>query len=148
LSEANIVHDEQVGTSPGFEAQGVGVVGETGVQIGEEVDTASVTERDAVDASAHSESFEDVALAGTTLSRNDEVVVTLDEVEPGELEDECLVERGLEVPVEGFECLVLDETAGADPSCDTGLGLVVDLCGEDVLEPSGVTGTLAACPSE
>jgi hypothetical protein len=41
-----------------------------------------------------------VTLAGARIAGDDDVVVAADEVEPRELEDEGLVELGLEVEVE------------------------------------------------
>ena len=44
LAEANVVDDEQVGAGPGLEAPGVGVVGEAGVEVVEQVDAAGVAQ--------------------------------------------------------------------------------------------------------
>ena len=50
---------------------------------------------------------------------DDHVVVAADNVEPRELEDKRLVERGLEVEVERLERLVLPEAALVDAPPDT-----------------------------
>ncbi len=97
------------------------------MQVGEEVDAASEAEGDALVAGAEAECFEDVALAGAALAGDDEVVVPTDEVETRELEDEGLVEGGLEVEVEGLESLALDESAVLDAPRDAAFGLVIDL---------------------
>ncbi len=148
LAEADVVDDQQVGASPGLESHRIGVVCKSGVQVGEQVGAASEAERDALDAGAKAEGLENVALAGAALAGDDEVVVTADEVETCQLEDEGLIEGGLEVEVEGLERLVLDETAVANAPRDARLGLVVDLGGEDVLEPRAVTGPLTSGPSQ
>jgi len=79
------------------------------VEIVEQVDTAGVAQANTLLAGAPAEGLEQVALAGAGIAGDDEVVVAADEVEPRELEDDGLVERGLEVEVEGFEGLVLLE---------------------------------------
>jgi len=108
LTEAHVVDDEQVGPGPGLESQGVGIVGQAGVEIGEQVDAAGVAQGDALDAGAQAEGFEHVALAGARLARDDKVVVTLNKAELGELQDKAFVECGLKVPIEGCEGLLLD----------------------------------------
>jgi len=148
LAEADIVNDEQIGPCPGLESQGVGVVGETGVQIGEQVGTAGIAHGDTLDAGAQAEGLEDVALAGAALSGDDQVVASLDEVESCELEHEALVEGGLEVPIEGFEGFSLDQAAGADSPGESRLGFMGHFSGENVLEQSGMPGALVAGPGE
>lgn len=45
-SEPDVVDDKEVGSRPGLETLGVGVVGESGVEVGEQIDAASVPEGD------------------------------------------------------------------------------------------------------
>ena len=71
-----------------------------------------------------------------------------DEVEAGELEEEALVEGGLEVPVEGLEGLVLAQAAGGDAAGDAPFELAPDLGAEDVLEERGGACPLAGGPGE
>jgi hypothetical protein len=79
---------------------------------------------------------------------DDDVVAPLDEGEIAELDDESLVEPGLEMPVEGLERLALDEAASLDAVLDAMLSLVGNLAAEDVLEQSARGWTLAGGPSE
>ena len=109
------------------------------MEIIEEVDAAGVAHGQALFAGTQCEGLEEVALAGAALAGDDEVVVAADEVEAGELEDERLVEAGLEVPVEGLEGLALDEATGIDAAADALLELVRGLGAEEVLE-EGVGG--------
>jgi len=118
------------------------------VQIGEQVDAPRVAQGDALHAGAQGEGLEDVTLAGAALSRDDQVVVAPDEVEAGELQHEALVDRGLEVPVEGLECLSLDQAADPDTPVEARGRLVIDLGGQDVLEQGGMPGSLAGGPRE
>jgi hypothetical protein len=89
-----------------------------------------------------------VALAGAVVAGDHEVVVAVDKVEAGELEDEVLVEAGLKVPVERLEGLALDEPAGVDSPVDALFELVRGLAAEDVLEERGRAGPLAGGPRE
>ena len=148
LAEADVVDDEEFWARPALEATRVGSVGEPGVEIVEEIDAAGVAHADALLAGAHREGLEEVALAGAVLAGDDEVVVAAHEVEPRELEHERLVEAGLEVPVERFECLALDEPAGVDAPGDALLELVRGLGAEDVLEERGRAGALARGPRQ
>ncbi len=134
LSEADIVDDQEVRARPGLEAAGVGAIGEAGVEIIEEVDATGVAHGEALLAGPKREGLEEVALAGAGLAGDDEVVVAADKVEAGELEDEGLVEAGLEVPVERLERLALDEATGVDPAADALLELVGGLGAEQGLK--------------
>lgn len=148
LAKANVVDDQEIGAGPGLETAGVGAIGEAGVEIIEEIDTAGVAHREALFAGTEREGLEEVALAGAALAGDDEVVVAADEVEAGELEDERFVEAGLEVPVEGLEGLALDEAAGVDAAADALLELVRGLGAEEVLEQCGGARTLVGGPGE
>jgi hypothetical protein len=134
LAESDVIDDQKVWARPGLEAAGVGAIGEAGVEIIEEVDATGVAHGEALFAGAKREGLEDVALASAGLAGDDEVVVTADEVEAGELEDKGLVEAGLEVPVERLEGLALDEATGVDTAADAQLELVGGLGAEQVLE--------------
>ena len=81
LTEADVVDDQELRTRPGLEASRVGSVGETRVEVVEEVDAARVAHADPLLARAHPEGLEDVALARAALARDDEVVVATHEVE-------------------------------------------------------------------
>lgn len=148
LAEPDVVDDQERRTRPALEAAGVGAVGEAGVEIVEQIDAAGVAHADPLLARAQGEGLEEVALAGTVVAGDHEVVVAAHEVEAGELEDEILVEAGLEVPVEGLEGLALDEPAGVDAPGDALLELVRGLGAEDVLEERGRAGALAGGPRE
>ena len=134
LAKADVVDDQELGTSPGLETAGVGAVGETGVEVVEEVDAARVAHAHTLLARADGEGLEDMALACAAVAGDDEIVVAAHEVEARELEDQGLVETGLEVPVEAFECLALDETALCDAGLDALLELLRGLSTEHVLE--------------
>ena len=118
------------------------------MQVGEQIDATRVAQGDALHASAQAERLEDVTLASAGLSRDDQVVVASDEVEAGELPNEALVERRLEVPVEGLERFSLDQAAHPDAPLEAGGGLVIDLGAQDALEQGGVPGSLAGSPRE
>jgi hypothetical protein len=148
LAEADVVNDQEIGTSPGLEAAGVGAIGKAGVEIIEEVDAAGIAHGEALFAGTECEGLEEVALAGAALAGDDEVVVAADEVEAGKLEDERLVDAGLKVPVERLEGLSLDEATGVDAAADALLELVRGLGAEEVLEEGGGAGTLAGGPDE
>jgi hypothetical protein len=148
LAEADVVDDEQLGARPRLEAPGVGVVGEPCVEVVEQVDAAGVAQGDALLAGSQAKGLEDVALAGAALAGDDEVIAPAHEVEAGELEEEGLVERRLEVPVEGFERLLLAQAARRDAARDAPLELARDLGGEDVLEQRRGAGALACGPRE
>jgi len=89
-----------------------------------------------------------VAFASAALAGDDEVIATTDEVESTELDEEGLLDTGLEVPVEGFEGFALEETTGLDAVGDAAFALVVDLDSENVLEQSGVSWTVVGGPVE
>jgi hypothetical protein len=131
-----------------LEAAGIGAIGEAGVEIVEEVDAARVAQVDPLLARAQAERFEEMALACAVVAGDHEVVVAAHEVEARELEDEGLVERGLEVPVERLEGLALDEAAAIDPPDDALLELVGGLEAQDVVEQRGDAGALAGGPRE
>jgi hypothetical protein len=103
LPEPDVVDDQELRPCPGLESACVGAICEPRVKVVEEVDAARVAHTHTLFACAHGKGFEDVALARPALARDDEVVATTDKVEARELEDERLVEGGLEVPVEGLE---------------------------------------------
>lgn len=82
------------------------------------------------------------------MAGDDDVVVAADEIESSELEDEGLVERGLEVEVERLERLVLLEAAAVDAPPDALLELVRDFGAEDVLEQRRRAGAFAHGPRQ
>ena len=148
LAQADVVDDQERRASPALEPASVGAVGEAGVEIVEQIDAAGVAHVDALLAGAQPEGLEEVALAGAVVAGDDEVFVAVDEVEPGKLEHEVLVDAGLEGPVEGLERLALDEPALVDAPRDALLELVRGLRAEDVLEEGGRAGPLAGRPRE
>jgi len=148
LAEADVVNDQELGAGPSLEAAGIGAIGEASMEIIEEVDAAGVAHGEALFAGTEREGLEEMALAGTALAGDDEVVVAADEVEAGQFDDECLVEARLEIPVEDLEGLTLDKAAGVDTATDALLELVRGLGAEEVLEQSGGAGALAGGPDE
>lgn len=148
LAETNVVNDEELGASPALEPARVGAIGEAGVEVVEQVDTASVAHGDALLAGSQAEGLEQVALARAVGAGDHEVLVAVDEVEPGEFKHEGLIEAGLEGPVEGLEGLALGKPAGVDAPRDALLELVRGFGTEDVLEERGRTGPLAGRPGE
>jgi hypothetical protein len=147
-AEADVVDDEEVGSGPPLEATWVGAVSEASMEVVEEVDAAGVAHPDALLAGPEGDGFEDVALARAAGASDDEVVVPMDEVELSELEDEGLVERGLEGPVERLEGLLFGKAAGLEAASDALLELVGCLDSEDVLEECGRAGALAGGPGQ
>lgn len=148
LTKADIIDDEELRAGPAFEAPWIRAVGDRGMEIVEEVDTASVTHADALLAGAKGEGFEDVALAGAGLAGDHDVPPPANEVEAGELDDGRSVELRLEVEVERLEGLSLLEPAAVDAIGDALIELFGDLGGEDVLEERGGPGPLAGRPRE
>ena len=148
LAETDVVDDQERGASPALESAGVGAVGEAGVEVVEQIDAAGVAHGDAQLAGTQPEGLEQVALAGAVGAGDHEVVVAVHEVEPGELEDEGLVDAGLEGPVEGLEGLALNQPAAVDAAADALLELVRGFETEDVLEERGRAGALVSRPGE
>src|SRR5690606_31308598 len=91
LAEADVIDDEECGASPGAQAFGICAVGETGMEVVEQVDAARVADRNALLTGAQPECLEDVALAGAGLTGDEQVILTLDESEAAELDDGALV---------------------------------------------------------
>lgn len=148
LAEAYVVDDEQVGRGPALEPAFVGGVGQAGVEVVQEVDAAGVAHRHPGLAAAQGDGLEDVALAGAALPGEDEVLLATDEVEAGELEDDGLVELGLEGEVEGLERLAFGQAALVDAALDAPLDLVGGLGAEDVIEQRAGAGLLLRGPGE
>jgi hypothetical protein len=148
LAKAYVVNDQELSNCPRLESPGIGAVGESGVEVVEQVNAAGVAQADALLAGAQAERFEQVALPGTRIAGDDEVIVATYEVESSELEDNSLVELGLKVEVERLECLVLLEAAAVDAPGDALLELVRSLGAEDVLEQCRRAGALAHGPRE
>ena len=148
LPQADVIDDEELGACPALEATGIRSIGEAGVEVVEQIDAARVAHVDALFTCAEPEGLEDVTLAGAVVAGNHEVLVPAHEVEASELEDEGLVEAGLEVPVERRERLALDEPAGVDAPLDPLLELVRGLDAEDMLEERGRAGALVRGPRE
>jgi hypothetical protein len=146
LTEADVVDDQQLGPSPGLQASGVGAVGEARVEVVEEIDAACVAHPDTLLASSDGKGLEYVTLACPTLARNDEVFTSPHEVEPSELEDQWLIETRLEVPVEGFERLALDETTLLNPLLYAFFEALRGLATENVLKECGRAGALVRRP--
>src|SRR5512145_2841877 len=107
LSEADVVDDEESGASPRSQALGIRTIGEARMQIVEQIDTARVAHRDTSLAGLEGNCLEEVALSRACLSRDDDVFSAVDEVEMAELDDKVFVERGLKIPIEGFERFAL-----------------------------------------
>ncbi len=75
LAESDVVDDQQLSACPGLEATVVGSIGESSVQIVEEVDAAGIAHGNALFAGPEAESLEDVALPGTCLAGDHQIVV-------------------------------------------------------------------------
>lgn len=89
-----------------------------------------------------------MALTSAGLTSNDDVIVTPNEVEATEFDEECLVEGRLEVPIEGFERLALGQAASGETVGDAANALVIDLDGQNMLEQGSVTWTILGGPVE
>lgn len=148
LPQTDVIDDEQGWVCPGLEPSCVRAVGESCVEIVEQIDASGVAHADPLLAGTQRKRFEDVTLAGAGLACDDEVIAAANEVESGELQDKRLVELGLEVPIEGFERLSLHESTDMDSARDALLELVRGLEAEDVLEQGGGAGALAGRPGE
>lgn len=85
MTETDIIDDEEARTYPGLEAPQVGVVGEAGMEVLKEVDAADIAHGDALLAGTEAYSLEDVTLPRPTVASEDDVLVSVDEVEGGKL---------------------------------------------------------------
>lgn len=148
LAEADVVHDQEVRSSPALEAALVGGVGEPGVEVVEEVDAAGVADGHLRLAATQGDGLEDVTLPGAALSCDDQVLFAPSEVEAGDLHDESLVELGLKREVEGLERLALGQAALVDAALDAPLELVGGLGAEDVVEERARRRLLLGGPGE
>ena len=148
LAQADVVDDEQLRPCPAPEPLAVGAVGEPGEEIVDEVDAARVAHGEALLAGEEHHGLEKMTLTGPALARDDEIGHAADELEPGELQYEGPVERGLEVPVEVVEELALAQPAGLDATLDAAGQAGVGLAAQDVLEKLGVSGLLGERPGE
>src|ERR1017187_1834861 len=148
LPETDVIDDEQGGGCPGLEAACVRAIGESCMEVVEQIDAAGVAHADPLLARAEAERLEDVTLAGAGLARDDEIVASSNEVESGELEDQRFVELGLEVPIEGFQRLSFHEATDMDAARDALLEFARGLEAEDALEQGRGAGALAGRPGE
>src|ERR1035438_630409 len=148
LPETDVIDDEQGGGCPGLEPACVRAIGESCMEVVEQIDAAGVAHADPLLARAEAERLEDVTLAGAGLARDDEIVASSNEVESGELEDQRFVELGLEIPIEGFERLSFHEATDMDASRDALLEFARGLEAEDALEQGRGAGALAGRPGE
>jgi hypothetical protein len=89
-----------------------------------------------------------VTLAGAALAGHDQILGVTDEVEAGELEDELLVEAGLEGPVECLKGLALGQAAVVDAAFDPSGELMGGLLAQDALEKDARGGLVGARPGQ
>lgn len=134
LAKADIVNDEPLGASPLPEASLVALVGEPGVEVVDEVDAARVADADLALARAQRERLQDVALAGSTLACDEQVVAAVEKRERGEVLDERAIEILLKREVESLERLADAEPAPVDAPLDAALTHVLGGLAEDALE--------------
>ncbi len=134
LPEAYVIDDEELGGGPALEPARVGTVGETGVEVVEQVDAAGVSHAELTLTGLDAERLQDMALAGSALAGEEQVLGASDEVEAGNLEDHGLVEAWLKGPVEGLEGLALGEAGELDSALDATLAFLAGLGAEDTLE--------------
>src|ERR1019366_6128212 len=97
LPETDVIDDEQGGGCPGLEAACVRAIGESCMEVVEQIDAAGVAPADPLLARAEAERLEDVTLAGAGLARDDEIVASSNEV--GECQDRCRLKFTLEGPI-------------------------------------------------
>lgn len=127
LLEADLVEDEELGRGVGLEGVLEGVVGEAGVEVLEHGGARGVADAEVRGARVQGEGEGEVALARAAHAGEQDVLPGGDEGERPELEDEVLVERGLEGEVECLERLALREPRLANAPLDAGLVAVADL---------------------
>lgn len=89
-----------------------------------------------------------MAFPGSGITVDEDVLGVIDEVEARQLEHRRPVERGLKVPVEGFEQFALLEAAVHDAPLDACLPLGTDFFPEYVLEQRQWTRSLSTSPRE
>ena len=75
-----------------------------------------------------------MAFADAWIADEDEVLHLVDPGELGEVEDEGLVELGLERKVEGFEGRSFGKMGLVEAADDAALAAVIELCAEEVLD--------------
>lgn len=81
------------------------------MKVVEQVHAADVADGQLGLAGAEGEGLEDVALAGPTLARDEQVLAALDESEACQIEDQGPIELGLEWPFESFQGLARAQAA-------------------------------------
>jgi len=146
LAEADVVDDQESGTTPAFQTTRVGVVCEPGIEVGDQVDAAGVTNATLGLAGAHGDGLYDVALARAGLAGQEKILGPLEKAQAGQVFDQRPVERGLKVPVEGFEGLSRLQAAAVDAALNAALGLLARCVAQYALEKSRPRWLLGLCP--
>ncbi len=148
LAQADIVDDQQRRRGPATEPPRIGAVSEAGEKVVEEVHALGVADRDLLLTRAQGHGLQDVTLSGAALAGDDQVLGVTDEVEACQLQDERLVEAGLEGPVEGLEGLALGQAACVDAAFDPACELVGCLFAQDALQERARGRLFGAGPGE
>ncbi len=147
-SEADVVDDEDGDTGVATQALVVGIVSQARVEIVHQPMEAAIKDLDAGAASAHGDRFDDVTFTSATGPSEDDVLVSADEIELGELEDEGLVDGGLEIEIERFERGPLGQARIGEAAVDGPCEAVLDVASERSLDESEGGGPLFARPGE
>ena len=103
LAEADVVNDEELSTRPAAEAVRVAAVGETCVEVIEQVDAAGVADNDLALTGAKRDGLEQMAFAGAALTSKENILVLVEEAQAGDGFDGGAIELGLKCPIEGFQ---------------------------------------------
>src|SRR6185369_728447 len=92
LAEADVVDDQPLRACPFLEPGVVGLIGETRIQVIDEVDAPGVADADLALARAERERLQDVALASPALAGDQQIFAIVEKRERGEVLDESAVE--------------------------------------------------------
>src|SRR5215831_6462163 len=124
--QPEVVEDEQIGARVARETLLMGAVGAAAGEMREHLGGVNEEDIKAAAAGFMSESLAKVALADARRTVDQGVLVTLDELAGGEIEDLGLVEFGVEAEVEAFEGLGGIEGGPAQAQAELALGAALD----------------------
>src|SRR6266851_9708493 len=124
--ETEVVEDEQIGAGVAETALVVGAVGPAPGEVGQHLRGVDEHDVEAAAAGFVGEGLTEVALADPGRAVEQDVLVALDELTGGEVEDLRLVELGIEAEVEALEGLGGMEGGPTQPQPEPALGAALD----------------------
>src|SRR5690606_10617445 len=148
LPQTDIVDNQQRWLRPCFQPLSVRAVSQPRVKVVEQINAARVADHVLLLACTSRQCHEDMALTRSAVAGEHQVVVASDEVEVPEFGDLSFVQARLEVPVEGFEGLVLLKAAQLDAARDAAFKLAPHFLPDDALNQARCTRTLLQRPRQ